>query len=563
MAKVPGDGTHPYTEDSFSSPAGGVARKPPAIAATALALVALIVVGVGYLVGYRGPSSDPRPPVPVRPGPTATLGVPVVSVSQPPPPPGRQGSAISMGAACKWAYPGQASGLISGTGYSITCLGAGGRVLGGFRGQRSLNAWCADPRHTDGKHAPDPSLVEDAWTCGAVKARPAKSGHRAHPEYVLISMSAACRWAYPGRASGLISGTGYSITCLGTGGQVLGGFRGQHSLNAWCADPGHADGETGVEPEIIPGGWACGAPGSQPAPGSVASAQPAPAPSVQRQPVPGRPTVPRPGGRVVVAIPMGAACKWAYPGRASGLISGTGYSITCLGAGGQVLGGFRGQHSLNAWCADPRHTDGKHAPDPSLVKGSWACTAGQPAPGHPATPKPGGQVIVLIPMSAACKWAYPGQASGQISGTGYSITCLGTSGQVLGGFGGQHSLNAWCADPRHTDGKHAPDPSLVKGSWACTAGRPAAGRPGTPRPGERVVVAIPMSAACKWAYPGQASGLISGSGYSITCLGTGGQVLGGFGGQHSLNAWCADPRHTDGKHAPDPSLIKGSWACTA
>jgi hypothetical protein len=73
----------------------------------------------------------------------------------------------------------------------------------------------------------------------------------------------------------------------------------------------------------------------------------------------------------------------------------------------------------------------------------------------------------VISLGAACTWAYPGQASGKYSGSAYSIACLDSSGQVLGGFGGTHSLNAWCADSSHTGGKHAPNPVLVNGVWEC------------------------------------------------------------------------------------------------
>ena len=86
-----------------------------------------------------------------------------------------------------------------------------------------------------------------------------------------------------------------------------------------------------------------------------------------------------------------------------------------------------------------------------------------PAYGPASTP-----VSVPIPMSAACKWAYPGQASGEISGSGYSIACLNATGQVLGGFGGSHSLNAWCADPRHADGENGTEPKMVNKTWVCT-----------------------------------------------------------------------------------------------
>ena len=265
-------------------------------------------------------------------------------------------------------------------------------------------------------------------------------------------------------------------------------------------------------------------------------------------------------GHVVVTISLTAACKWAYPGRASGRVSGSSYAISCLGAGGEPLGGFSGTHSLNAWCADSGHTNGKHAPSPALVKGRWVCSSGQSTHG-PSGSLGGGRVSVTIPLAAACKWAYPGQASGTVSGAVYSLTCLGASGLTLGGFSGTHSLNAWCADPRHTNGKHAPSPALVKGTWVCGSGQPAPGSSASSSAGH-VAVTIPLTTACKWAYPGHASGKVSGSGYAITCLGLSGQPLGGFSGTHSLNAWCADPRHTNGKHAPSPALVKRVWACT-
>lgn len=75
---------------------------------------------------------------------------------------------------------------------------------------------------------------------------------------------------------------------------------------------------------------------------------------------------------------------------------------------------------------------------------------------------------VPLPLDVACKWAYPGRASGQVSGSEYSIACLDNNGQLLGGFNGAHSLNAWCADSRHTDRKVLPDPQLLDGKWACT-----------------------------------------------------------------------------------------------
>jgi len=93
-------------------------------------------------------------------------------------------------------------------------------------------------------------------------------------------------------------------------------------------------------------------------------------------------------------------------------------------------------------------------------------------PGSTSSPQPsqsGRSVSVTIPVSVACKWAYPGRATGKASGSAYSLVCLGTNGQVLGGFSGSHSLNVWCADPRHTNSQHLPNPELVNRSWVCTA----------------------------------------------------------------------------------------------
>jgi hypothetical protein len=86
---------------------------------------------------------------------------------------------------------------------------------------------------------------------------------------------------------------------------------------------------------------------------------------------------PPPAHGVVVPVPTRAACRWAYPERASGKTAGAGYSIVCLGRAGQVLGGFSGSHSLAAWCADPGHTGGQNLPQPALIGGAWRCTSGQ------------------------------------------------------------------------------------------------------------------------------------------------------------------------------------------
>jgi hypothetical protein len=107
-----------------------------------------------------------------------------------------------------------------------------------------------------------------------------------------------------------------------------------------------------------------------------------------------------------------------------------------------------------------------------------ALLAGRPhpiaLPSARATPStsPAHRAVIPIPMAAACRWAYPGLASGKTAGAGYSILCLGPAGQVLGGFSGSHSLAAWCAEPGHTAGQDAPQPALIDGSWQCTSDQP-------------------------------------------------------------------------------------------
>jgi hypothetical protein len=68
-------------------------------------------------------------------------------------------------------------------------------------------------------------------------------------------------WAYPDQASGNWNGSGYNIVCLDTNGQSLGGFPdgSGHSLNDWCADPAHTDGDpTLIQAKLqSSGGWVC------------------------------------------------------------------------------------------------------------------------------------------------------------------------------------------------------------------------------------------------------------------------------------------------------------------
>ena len=81
-----------------------------------------------------------------------------------------------------------------------------------------------------------------------------------------------------------------------------------------------------------------------------------------------------------------------------------------------------------------------------------------------------GASVVMIPMDTACKWAYPGRATGIVTGSGDDIVCLGTNGKSLGGFpdGSGHSLNDWCASPAHTDEMNLIQAKLTPSGWACT-----------------------------------------------------------------------------------------------
>lgn len=110
------------------------------------------------------------------------------------------------------------------------------------------------------------------------------------------------------------------------------------------------------------------------------------------------------------------------------------------------------------------------APASSSLRGGHSAPLA-PLPGFgpaiAASPAADTATAVIIPLAAACRWAYPGRATGQTFGSGFSIVCLDKNGQSLGGFGGQHSLNAWCDDPRHTAGMYLPNPALVGDIWLC------------------------------------------------------------------------------------------------
>jgi len=72
--------------------------------------------------------------------------------------------------------------------------------------------------------------------------------------------SAACKWAFPGRAAGETIGSDISIRCLGPNGQVLGGFDdgSGHSLSDWCDDPSHTAGISLPDPMTNDSGsWTC------------------------------------------------------------------------------------------------------------------------------------------------------------------------------------------------------------------------------------------------------------------------------------------------------------------
>jgi hypothetical protein len=91
-----------------------------------------------------------------------------------------------------------------------------------------------------------------------------------------------------------------------------------------------------------------------------------------------------------------------------------------------------------------------------------------PLPAAVSAP-PVGLNSVPIPLSAACKWAYPGLATGSTSGSGYDVVCLDANGRSLGGFpdSSQHSLNDWCASPDHTDEMDLGQAKFNGTSWVC------------------------------------------------------------------------------------------------
>lgn len=119
----------------------------------------------------------------------------------------------------------------------------------------------------------------------------------------------------------------------------------------------------------------------------------------------------------------------------------------------------------------PQPTRSAAAPTPAKSLQSAAqTTPAAPVQAQPTTAPAPARTEVPIPLDAACEWAYPGQATGVTSGSGFNIVCLDGSGQSLGGFpdGSGHSLNDWCADPSRTQGYELRQAYLASSGWVCT-----------------------------------------------------------------------------------------------
>ena len=117
-------------------------------------------------------------------------------------------------------------------------------------------------------------------------------------------------------------------------------------------------------------------------PADLAPAQPAvplppPSPPVQQRPQPpaAAPPLPAPPVQVppapapsTIQIDFAAACHWHF-GNASGATTGDTYSIQCLDAAGNALGGFQDGtgYSLNDWCATRGYFQAE------LQGSSWIC----------------------------------------------------------------------------------------------------------------------------------------------------------------------------------------------
>jgi hypothetical protein len=115
--------------------------------------------------------------------------------------------------------------------------------------------------------------------------------------------------------------------------------------------------------------------------------------------------------------------------------------------------------------------------------------------------------------------------------------------------------------------KSPPAVTVTKRHTVTATAAPSSANPvqAAPKP---QAVKIPLGEACRWAYHAQASGVWSGSVYSVVCLGQDGSSLGGFpdGSGHSLNDWCAYPAHTQGadlRQAKFRDDTPEGWECEA
>jgi hypothetical protein len=108
--------------------------------------------------------------------------------------------------------------------------------------------------NSDGCSSPSPGITKSA-------APLQPNGNL--PDAVPIDIGSACKWAYPNRANGSWTGGVYNIQCLDSSGSILGGFNdgSGHSLNDWCADPAHTDGNSDLRQAMpatnSPTSWQC------------------------------------------------------------------------------------------------------------------------------------------------------------------------------------------------------------------------------------------------------------------------------------------------------------------
>jgi hypothetical protein len=161
--------------------------------------------------------------------------------------------------------------------------------------------------------------------------------------------------------------------------------------------------------------------------------------------------------------------RWAaVAALAAAVIAGSIYatlpSASSAGPGGGTHGG--GTRSAGQALRGITLSSGHASPTPS---GDLS----QPTPSHaaptsnPVSTTSGSAGSLRIQLGEACQWAYPGQATGQTSGSGGSVARLGANGQIVGRFINGHSLDAWCQDPSHTDGRHMSGATLADGVWVC------------------------------------------------------------------------------------------------